>query len=355
MLYLLGLSAFIIIMGFLPEQVGLQRNNYKVYLIICGTVVALMAGFRTLYTGSSDTFMYSEHYFLKVGLYDDFRDYYDLYLSEHGLVFSEAGFYGFLWILSRFTLEGRWLIVISSSFFAFSVCRFIHKNSADAPLSLLIYVCLGMYTFGMNGMRQTFAMSICLFAYEYAKKQNIIGFLVTVFTALMFHKSALFFLPAFFIPKMKGSWGNVIVFLVCVIGAMLSVEKLIPWFNDAAGKEYVDDGGTDTGGVSVVLIYIFSLLLTLFVNKLDKKELYVPFLFVLTAFIMYIGRYITMEIIERSSYYYNYFTILLIPAVIKELSPEESKIVRIMFIMGTVALFAYRLYVGSHGSFRLEF
>ena len=60
MIYLLALGLFVWLLGYADERTGLRQHNYKNYLIIAGSVVALIMGLRTKYTGSSDTYAYSE-------------------------------------------------------------------------------------------------------------------------------------------------------------------------------------------------------------------------------------------------------------------------------------------------------
>ncbi len=355
MFYLLGLALFIIILGFLPDRTGLNNHNHKYYLIICGTVVALVAGLRTYHTGSPDTYSYVVNSFEKLRYFDDFRSYYDIYLDEHGFLLSEAGFYGALWLLGRITGNGHWLVFITSAFFTFSACRFIYKNSLDVPLSLMIYVCLGLFSFNMDCMRQATAMSICLFAYEHVKNRNLIRFLILVLLAMMFHRSALCFLPIYLVPTLKNSWGNSLIFLVCVIAIVASFDKLIPLFNEATGKEYAHDSGMDSGGVSVILIYFFAIALTLITGTIHNPNIRMPFFCTITSVCMYLSRYFTSRIVERSSFYYFYFVILLIPTVIQELSPEERKLIRMLFIIGSIMLYAYRIYVGTFNNFSFFF
>lgn len=353
MLTLMSLAVLIAILGLTPPKYGLRQHKDKNYLIICGTLIALIMGFRSQYTGSADTFAYMTMY-KGMRSYESFQSYYDLYLQEKDFLFSESGFYYASWLLGRVFRDERVIVVASAILITFSTCFFIYRNSSDAPLSLLMYVCLGLFTFNMNGMRQACAMSICLFAYELAKNRKFLFFLATVVLAMLFHKSAIFFLPVYFVFMIKDSWSNVVIFVVCVMVVILSFDKLLPWFNEATGKEYEYDGGTDTGGISVILIYLFSIGLSFLVDPLKEKELRIPFLMTLTAFTMYMGRFMATEIMERSSYYYYYCTILLAPALINKLSDEERKIMKILLMVAALALFAYRLYVGHFRGFRLD-
>lgn len=169
MVYLLPMALFVWLLGFANERTGLKQNNYKLYLIITGVVIALVMGLRTKYTGSTDTRVYIWR-FEDICAFDNFFDYYNLNLKEEKFFFAESGYYLFTWLLSRITHNEQMLVLTTSCCITFVTCRFIYKNTQDPPMALLIYVCLGLFTFNMSGMRQALAMSICMLAYELVKK-----------------------------------------------------------------------------------------------------------------------------------------------------------------------------------------
>ena len=75
----------------------------------------------------------------------------------------------------------------------------------------------------------------------------------------------------------------------------------------------------------------------------------------LAGFTAYISRFVGSGILERVSYYYFYFPILLIPEVFQELDEEEYKIIKIIFVVGAILLFIYRIWKGLFNNFTLFF
>lgn len=354
MIYLISLATIVAFAGYAPQKYGLQQNNYKNYMILCGFLIAALAGLRSYSTGSPDTYAYTVN-LERIGTYDNFRDYYDRYLDSNDFIFSEAGFYYCLWLLSRVTVNGHWLVFISSAFITWATCRFIYKNSSNAPLSLMIYVCLGLFSFNMDCMRQSIAMSICMLGYEYVKERKLIKFLIVVSLATLFHKSGIFFLPVYVLPILKNTKGNWLMFMVALIAFVLSLDVLIPLFNDATNKAYATDSGLNHGGISVLLIYALTIVLTVAGNPLNNKKSLVAFCCVLISIALYLSRYFAHRIVERASFYYFYFTILYIPDAIDGLHEQDKKWVKPVFIMASLALFAYRIYVGLFKNFNLFF
>ena len=74
-------------------------------------------------------------------------------------------------VLSHSFSGGQWLLIFSGVVFSLSVCLFTYRNSKNPVISLMVFNCLGLFNFMVQGLRQAIAMSICLFAYEQCKKK----------------------------------------------------------------------------------------------------------------------------------------------------------------------------------------
>lgn len=354
MVYLASLAFIVAFAGMAPPKYGLQQNNYKNYMILCGFLIAAVAGLRSPYVGSADSYGYVVG-FRRLRTYDRFGDYYDQYLGGHGLLFSEAGFSYFVWLLGRVFNGDQTLLIASSLVITWATCRFISRNSVEAPLSLTIYVCLTLFTFNMNGMRQAMAMSICLFAYEHAKNKKLIPFVLTVLLAMLFHKSAMCFFVVYLFPRVKNTGVNWLAYIVVLLIILLSIDKIVAGYA-ASGKDYTETSSAEGGGLFVVLLYLGAIVLTLYKHKvLEKPTARTAFIGSLAGFAAYVSRYFGADILERMSYYFYYFLLLLIPEVVQELEGEEHRFIRIFFAIGAVLLFAYRVWNSSFRYFTLFF
>lgn len=354
MVYLTSLAFIVAFVGMAPPKYGLQQNHYKNYMILCGFLIAALSALRTPYVGTADSYSYVTRYY-KLQTYEQFGDYYDQYLGDKGLLFSEAGFHYCLWLLGRIFQNGQTALIASSLFITWATCRFISRNSVEPPLSLTIYVCLTLFTFNMNGMRQAVAMSICLFAYEHAKNKKLIPFVLTVLLAMLFHKSAMCFFVVYFFPRVKNTGIHWLAYIVALLVCLLSIDRIVAGYA-ISGKDYTETGSAEGGGLFVVLLYLGGIVLTLYKHKvLEKPAARTAFVGSLAGFAAYVSRYFGADILERISYYYYYFLLLLIPEVIQELEGEEHRFIRIFFAIGAVLLFAYRVWNSSFQSFTLFF
>lgn len=355
MIYMVTLAVIVSFAGYTSPKYGLRQKNYKNYIILCGLLMLALTALRSPYFGVNDNYGYMVKY-QNLQQYADFRDYYDRYMSGYDFLSSEAGFYYTMWFFGQVLKDGQWVYAISSLLITVATCRFIYKHSVDAPLSLTIYVCLGLFTFNMNAMRQAMAMSICLFAYDHAKNRKLIPFVLTVLLAMLFHKTALCFMPVYFLPALKNRLGSWAFYVAGLIICLLFVDRIIEGYYAISGEDYSDSSGATGGGLFVVLLYVGAIVLTLYrPTLLERTSARIAFLATLAGFVAYLARYVGSDILERVSYYYFYFLMLLIPEAMHALNIREHRLIKVLFIFGSLALFFYRVYGGEFRNFTLFF
>ena len=355
MIYLISFAVIVAFIGYAPPKYGLQRNNYKNYIWICGVLMLLISALRSPYVGSMDSYRYT-YYYKQLQKYVSFREYYDEYMEGYDLLSSEAGFYYTMWLLGRVFENEQMAIIFSSLVITVATCFFIRRNSVDIPLSLTIYVCLTMFTFNMNGMRQAMAMSISLFAFEFAKQRRFIPFVLTVMLAMLFHKTALCFLPVYFLPVLKNTAGNWLFYIFGLLMCLLFVDRIIAGYFELSGEDYSGSEAAEGGGLFVVLVYVGTIAITLFKSQILKKQsAQMALMGTLAAFTAYLGRYVGSDILERVSYYYYYFLILLIPEAFQALDEKDYKWVKLLFVVAALALFTYRTSTGLFRYFTFYF
>ena len=355
MVYLGILVLFCAAIGLSPKLQTLHRNNYQVYITLCGTVIALVSGLRTYHTGSPDTRAYAD-LFDSMRLFDSFKIYYDLYLADNGFLLSESFFNIFVFLLGRVTDNAHWLVFLTSVYITVCTCAFIRENSCDAPLSIVMYICLGLFTFNMNGMRQAMAMSTCLLAYHFARKRKFFPFVLLVLFAMQFHKTAVCFAPVYFLPLLKNSQGNWFLFLVGLVIFLFSLDKLVLTYNDMSGKDYISTESATGGGLVVILLYIGGIVLAVLQSQvLQDRWTRVAMFGTMVGLASYVSRFFSNQMMERISYYYFYFLLLLVPKSIKNLDDKEQELVKVFLVLASVLLFTYRNVNGDFKDFHFFF
>jgi hypothetical protein len=275
--------------------------------------------------------------------------------AVESFLLSERGFYFFSWLLAKISRAPQLLIFTTSAFNVFCAYNFIKKNSEDKEISFMAFVCLGSLTFSMNGMRQALAMSICLLSYEFVKKRKLIPFLITVLIAVLFHKTAIVFLPVYFLYKIKFNATGITVVFASLAGFVIFANNIAILFDDIADADYALGAAVESGGFVTIAIYVICIVAMLMKCKRLKENENVRCAFNMTVFgmIMYSARYFSVQMYERISYYFFFFTFLLLANI-----PKESKYERVLkegIILLSFLLFAYRTNGGSFKNFTLFF
>lgn len=328
------LAVFPVVLGLFFPNIKEKRQERIMYFVICGAIMLLIMGCRHYTLGSVDTLHY--YYRMEYAIEcDNWNEFYDADLYE-------AGFQLFVFLLSRVFNHPQWLLVISSLFYIIAIFYFIDRNSEEISLSITLYISLGLMIFHLQGMRQALAICICLFAYEQAKKNNFFKFSLAVFLAVLFHQTAIVFIPIYWLAKLKLNTVNVFLVSSISILAILFSTQLVDIANMIFSEEY--SGTVDSGGLVAVLIYIIGLGVCCLYYSSHNNDKLSPLVFVMIiGGASYLIRYTGVLIAERISFYFSFSQIALIPCAKKLLEKKARFLIHIIIVGLAIGLFMYRL------------
>ena len=354
MIILLILPAWVIFLNFLLKPKNKDSKNAKMFMTLCSLGIILIVGLRSPYVGSADTRIYYQSFETAMRM-DNIRSFFNVVGIKGDIsLLSEVGFYFCEWILARIMPNAQLFLLLTSAVIVLCTAKFIWDNSENFAISWLIFICLGSMTFAMNGMRQALAMSICLLSYNFARKKKLIPFLLIVFIAVLFHKSAMFFAIVYLLKNVKLNIRSVVL-VSAIIAVFLNYANTVALLYDSVtGEDYIEAESVEGGGLTVILIYLFAIILTVLVSKrLRSSEIFAPLCFVIIGLSIYVCRFFSIQIYERMSYYLFYFVILLIPAAFSELSNRNRGIMKMFFVIFSLALYIYRIRGGAFADYRM--
>ena len=175
----------ILLFGAIAEVFGVKKNA-KIYFVISAILVALFAGLR--YNTGADWSVY-EPLFYKMPQLGNIEKW-------------ELGFY---WTnLIFYHVFGNYYVLqfAASVFLMYSVARFLWKYTEYPMFTLLLFFIM----FINNGIlmaqvRQSIAVAIILFGYEYIFNRSLGKFVLIVIMASLFHISAILALPMYYMIK----------------------------------------------------------------------------------------------------------------------------------------------------------
>ncbi len=287
------------------------------YIFLCGIIMAVTICFRHPLTGSGDTLVYYDNWMImgKVNLAElpEFLEKIDF----------EKGYLIYAWLFAHIFHWGQYALIISGIIYTVSVCTFVKKYSKNVVLSLLMFNCLGLFNFMVQGMRQAIAMSICLWALDFCMQKKPIKFILTVVLAGCFHGSAFVFLIVYPLSKLKLTLKSFLWFIVGVVFVAGMFSTLLDMMNTIINDDYETGNGAESGGIVAILIYgVIIVAGVLFQGK--NKKCYPVFLYMtIVGMIAMIMRNMTNVIMERISYYFAFGQMVLLPTAIQNCGDEK--------------------------------
>ncbi len=224
-----------------------------------------------------------------------------------------------------------------------SVVTFANQLEKAHFTFLYFYATLGLYTFMFTGVRQSLAMCVCLFSYQFLKNKRFIPFLLMVVLAFYFHKSAILFLTVYFIYDRKIGWLNMLLYALLGLLAYNNIDIIQEWFNDTLEYDY---GIEKTGNGVVFLLVIIAITVfaycVILANRVLTDQARGMLNVGVITLIFWVLRLET-RVAERPSYYFMFFTIAMLCHAIE--APKEEKersILKVVICVLCMALYMYR-------------
>lgn len=95
-----------------------------------------------------------------------------------------------------------YMMTLVMALISFPIKYFTFENTVVYPsLALLLYMFPSYFTADGGQMRQGAAMAFTIFSFIFIKKRQLLWFIVMIYLAYGFHKSAIIFLPAYWLIK----------------------------------------------------------------------------------------------------------------------------------------------------------
>lgn len=333
--WLLMLTLVLLVRFLVPDALGDKKKNL-IFLSLAWMIIVFLAGGRCPYLmDNGDVYAY----------FNCYKSAMTMSLSEMQEAFRfEDGYLIFNKVLSWIVPWEYFIIYFETAFCTGVIFWYFYKNSYNIVMSVILYICVGPWSFFLTGFRQGFSICICLIAYQLCKKMSLSADLIAlglILLAYSFHTTAIVFLSAFFIRYMKINKRTVLVSLLISAFAMVSAKGLLGWLNGVFEKEYVGAYvGNALGGIVPIAIYSMALVFCYvlwsedhtsveFMNK-DMALLFVGLL-------VYLLRY-QVGIFERISFY---FTPVASVVLANAVSLQKNKVNRNIMVVLCLALSAF--------------
>ena len=304
-----------------------KQINKKKYNIIDFVLIALMScicGFRK--NVGTDYLLYNKMY-------------------NNVSIFPRVEF-GFKWLINQMNNIG-----LSSTHFFFATSfitiilfyYFIKKNSTKPAESLFLFICLGFFSLQFNIIRQSLAMAISLYSFNFLKERKIIKFLIVIFIASLCHTTALIVIPFYFIYKLNLNKKN---FFIILIGMFLLsqfyesiINTVVRYFPTYKVYLTINDYTFNEAGIGTYLILVFNLLLLLLIFYNKKKLISfnqqnkILINFILFSFFFYFLA-LTNTVMVRPGYYMSMYFVFILPDLyqVSKIKNNQNNLIIILMI-----------------------
>ena len=265
---------------------------------------------------------------------------------------------GYVWlnkIISFISNNPQSIIIVTSVIIFYSYGHFMWKYSKSPWLSLFIFFAFNGFAFALSGIRQSMALVILLYSYDYFQKKKYIKSLICILFATTFHITAILFIIIFLWRRIKINMRTICfaiiggIFCYYLFSIILQyIYVLFPTYElyYDGGKYFGDTRLASVINLMIILIIFCFCYIALFdkyyKERIDNSEIinnnYMLLLFLVALIINIIA--LKLNLLDRAALYFSIFSIILLPNALHVL-PKEKRI----FYTPIIILLLYVYYV----------
>ena len=304
-------SAFLLLLAFRDRSVGVDLKNYYIY-------------------------------FQKYSLYD-FKDL--LYhIKTPGKNDLEAGYIILNWLISRLTDNFNYFLGIIAIISVVPVAALYYQNSEHAYLSTILFTTIGIFPMFFSGLRQILAVSVGILAYSAAKNKKIIRFVLLVFLATLFHRTAFVLILLYPCCHLKLK-KNYLIIIIPILAVFFAFNKpiflwLVKFIPDVGEVEIIT-----TNAYTMLFLYLIFAIWSFAIGdetKFDAETFGLRNILLIVVIIQMFASVNTLAM--RMNYYFLPLIPLLISKIIDRAKPNLQEISVLSNVIICVFFTFYRIY-----------
>ena len=336
------LISIIVLRFLIPDGIGKKKKNL-IFLGISYIIIVFFVGSRSPHlSGSIDLYNYYE-------VYGNAMNFPLSFLKENYAM--DEGYLVFNKILAAIVPWNFFIVYFEAAFCTGVLFWYIYRNADSVFLAVMVYICFGPWQFFLTGFRQSFAICLCIIAFELIKKHKAITDLVAlgiILLATALHVTAWIFMSVFIIRRIKISKNLVIYCALFLLFMFSALDNLLGFGNNLVGREYTDTyRGNVFAGLIPIIAFAGTLILSYLISTWDKsyiEEKQFELMMLIIGLCVYVVRY-KLPIMERISYYFTFVvSVALTNSVTRQRTKKVSNIVYAVCVALCVGLFLYRCF-----------
>lgn len=306
------------------------NDVYKPLFIFAVFLLILLVGLRKVNIGWDTVQYYAS--FNKLKTFETIQDVINYKLS--GGTTMEWAFVFYTWVIGKIgTFE--LFNIVSVALYIIPIAIYIYRYSENKFLSLFLFTTFGLYIFAFSTIRQSIAMGICFLAIIYGSEKNKpVRYFLLVTLAVLFHRTALIFVPAYFYNKLRI---NRITAAAIAILAVLFYRFRSVILTFLLGFARNTGSSVETGGLFQYLFVVGVVLLGIYLMRYWNVESFeknrMKFLFICQSIVLVILPILRVSPTYFRLYYYNYmFMVVYVPNILAYIPDRNIRRIAKMFL-----------------------
>ena len=295
-----------------------QKGVKKLYIIDCLILLSIVILRNPADQNWPDTRNYLEHF-----LYFAKNDS----LKNSFMTGWEPGIIVLTKLISFISIDKQFYIIFLGTIILVPIFYTIWKYSVNPILGISVYYAMGFLT-STSIYRQWIAIAILTYSIKYIENRKLWKFLITVFIAFLFHRTAVTFVIAYFVYGIKID-GKILVGSLG-IGMLLGVggKYVLGFLNLFARNEEIV---SQNGGAKLLIVLWGCVIATYIVckNNLNDTKIKLPFIMMLIAATLQPLSF-TFSNWVRVVYYFSIYLSLGVPMIMKKIQNDNG--VMIIFV-----------------------
>jgi len=306
----------------------------------------LISGLRHVSIGA-DTLAYRDNFYSISNqswtlIFENFKNI--LFFGQEG---KDPGYTLFVKFIQLFTLNYQVYLIIIAVIFFVPLGKIIYKHSKEPLISYILFGTLFYSFFAITGHRQTIATAlVVLIGYEFILKRKMISFLLLVGIAFTIHKSALIFIPFYFVYNLKLNRWHLIIVLTTFVFLMIYRIPYTSLIVNLSGYEYeiYENSQPLTFTIMLLALYLVTIWkLPITNNNCSKSKNYINALVISIILLPLVW---VNPNAMRAVQYFSIFIILLAPNLVFSFKAKESPFIYLGIL--SILIFTFFLNMPSY-------
>lgn len=171
-------------------------------------------------------------------------------------------------------LENPQIVILIYSFLVlYFIKKGLENENKNSIYPWIIFLSIPLFFFNFTSlMRQAVAIGIIFYSYRYIKKRDIKKYLITIILASLFHSTALFIIPQYYLYNLELSKKKLILMFMSSFFAKPFLMIILKLGIFSKYRGYVTNSVGEGGKIIYFLIIGIGLLVLLFYKQLIRRK-----------------------------------------------------------------------------------